>query len=298
MAAAQRNFGPALKHWRRERGKTQLELAMIAGYSQRHVSFLESGRSRPSRTTVIVLAEALDVPIKERNGLLNAAGFAPAYSSEAIDSSALAPAIDALDVVLESHRPFPAIVVDRGWNTYAGNDNAFALFSTFLADPSAMLSTPNAMQLCLDTNGLRPFIVNWREFTASLLVRLRHELAFDGEDATLRALVDKIEADEEFTRYQRASDAPASPVATLSLARDGKRIDLFTLISSFGTPTDATLAELRVETFFPANARSRTILESIDADLSSANPSRATALPLAAWRNDLPVPKGTAHARA
>ena len=277
-------FGSELKRWRASRGKSQLELSMIAGYSQRHVSFLESGRSRPSRTTVITLAEALDVPVRERNSLLKAAGFAPVYGHEPLDSAALNPALSALETVVASHRPFPAIIVDRGWNVLAGNDNAFALFQRFLDAPLAFdpASPLNAMRACIDPLGMRPYIVGWDTFAAALLVSMRHELAFEGDNADLRALIEMIEADPEFrARNRDANSGQVAPVATLSLERDGFRVDLFSLLSTFATANDATLSDLRVETFFPANEVSRAALSSLDEALRG----RPSASPDAgAWR--------------
>ncbi len=260
---------------------------MIAGYSQRHVSFLESGRSQPSRTTVITLAEALDVPVKERNGLLHAAGFAPVYGSEPLDSAALHPALQALERVVQSHRPFPAIVVDRGWNMLAGNDNAFAFFQRYLDQPllGDGVKPMNAMRNCIDPAGMRRYILDWHEFAAAALVHLRHELTFGGDNADLRALVDSIETDTEFSsRGRELRSTAVQPVATLSLARDGARVDLFTLISTFATPNDATLSELRVETFFPANEASRAALLALDAQLTQMNPARVDGAPIAVWR--------------
>jgi transcriptional regulator with XRE-family HTH domain len=280
-------FGAELKRWRSNRGKSQLELSMISGYSQRHLSFLESGRSQPSRATVMTLAESLDVPVKERNGLLFAAGFAPVYTNESLDSQRLHPAITALETIVQSHRPFPAIVVDRGWNAWAGNDNAFALFQRFLDKP--LISDPsrplNVMRACIEPDGIRRYIVDWHAFAAMLLVHLRHELVFEGDNADLRSLVDAIESDPEFAaRGREAAAGAAIPVSTMRLERDGTAIDLFTLISTFATPNDATLSELRVETFFPANETSRAFLLALDAELNTNNPERAGAPPVALWR--------------
>jgi transcriptional regulator with XRE-family HTH domain len=284
MASA---FGQRLKQWRLQRGRTQLELALVSGFSQRHVSFLESGRSRPSRSTVVILAEALDVPVKDRNDLLHAAGFAALYSQEPLDSQRLHHALAALESVVQSHRPFPAIVVDRAWNVLGGNDNAFALFQRFIDHPIAGdTSKPlNAMGACLEHDGMRPYILNWRPFASSLVVHLRQTLAYGGENADVRKLIERIESDPEFRAYGRDSaEAVDTPVATLSLARDGVRVDLFTLLSTFATAHDASLSELRVETFFPANDASREVLVAIDAELDAQNPARAAAPPVAAWR--------------
>jgi transcriptional regulator with XRE-family HTH domain len=281
------DFGQALKRWRTQRGKTQLELALTSGFSQRHVSFLESGRSRPSRSTVVILAESLGVPVKERNALLHAAGFASLYSQEPLDSGRLHHALAALETVVQSHRPFPALVVDRAWNTLGGNDNAFALFRRFIDRPPASdASSPlNAMGICVDPAGLRPCILNWAQFMATLVVHLRQELAWGGDHPDLRALVEQIESDPEYRAHGRdAAETVATPVATLSLARDGIRVDLFTLLSAFATAHDASLSDLRVETFFPTDDASRAVLLAIDAELTAANPARVTTPPMAAWR--------------
>jgi transcriptional regulator with XRE-family HTH domain len=274
-------FGQALRRWRTTRGRTQFDLAMISGFSQRHLSFLESGRSQPTRSTVVILAESLDVPMRERNGLLHAAGFAPLYSAEPLDSHHLEHALAALEVVVRSHRPFPALVIDRAWNMLGGNDNAHALFQRFMDQP--LIDDPgqplNAMRLCIEHGGLRPAIRNWAPFMASLLGPLKAEL-MRAENADLRELIEAIEDDPEFRSQGRDSAAQvATPVSTLVLSRDGLEIELFTLHSTFATPHDASLAELRVETFFPANEASRAALLALDAELGSeARPPRV------AWR--------------
>lgn len=280
-------FGQALKAWRTQRGRSQLDLALVSGFSQRHLSFLESGRSRPSRSTVVILAEALEVPVKERNALLHAAGFAPLYTAEPLDSARLRNALGALESVVQSHRPFPALIVDRAWNMLGGNDNAFALFQRFIDQP--LMADPdhpqNAMGMCIDHRGLRPWIRNWAPFMASLLGQLKIQLAH-AESAGLRNLIERIEADAEFRAHGRdGAESVGTPVPTLSLSRDGVDLELFTLHSAFATPNDATLAELRVETFFPANDASRTVLLALDAQLRSADPRVGQRPPMVAWRH-------------
>ncbi|MFU8817520.1 MAG: helix-turn-helix domain-containing protein [Pseudomonadales bacterium] len=279
-------FGQALKTWRSQRGRSQLDLALVSGFSQRHLSFLESGRSRPSRSTVVILAEALEIPVKERNALLHAAGFAPLYTAEPLDSAGLRSALGALESVVQSHRPFPALIVDRAWNLLGGNDNAFALFQRFMDQPLAADADhpQNAMGMCLDHRGLRPWIRNWAPFMASLLGQLKTQLVH-AESADLRSLIERIEADAEFRAHGRdGAESVGTPVPTLALARDGMEMELFTLHSAFATPNDATLAELRVETFFPANEASRAALLALDAELRGADPQAAQRPPLVAWR--------------
>lgn len=286
MNAIGSRFGEELKRWRGQRGKTQLELSMVAGYSQRHVSFLESGRSKPSRATVLVLAEALNVPIKDRNQLLHAAGFAPMFSHEPLISQRLSGAVSVLETVLQNHRPFPALVVDRAWNVVASNINALALFGRFVEDTSKMGAAMNAMRLCIDPNAMRPFITNWHPFMSSVLTRLKHELAAEGEHPELRDLIDNIENDAEFQAKARdPSAALQGPIASLCLRRGEHRAELFTLMSVFGTPNDATLSELRIETFCPADDATRALLLAIDAEIHQQDPLSRNALPIAQWRS-------------
>lgn len=268
-------FGQALRRWRRLRRRTQLDLAFTAGYSQRHLSFLESGRSRPSRAAVLVLADALDVPLRERNALLHAAGFAPGYSAEPLDSARLRPALEALRAVAEAHRPFPALIVDRAWNVRGGNANAFALVERYAARPPGADGTLNALALCVDPEGLRPRIRNWGPFMVRLLTQFRLELARE-DDPALRALVERIEADPEFRAAQRRGAEPSgAPVATLLLEADGRALALFTLHSNLAVARDATLADLRVETFFPADATTRAALLALDGDLAGSGAGAA-----------------------
>ena len=260
-------FGELLRLWRSRRGRTQFELAGHAGFSQRHLGFLESGRSRPSRSAVVILADALEVPVGERNVLLQAAGFAPLYTAEPLDSERLRFAVEALESVVRSHRPFPALIVDRAWNMRSANANALALFREFL--PPAAVPAPdkplNVMMMCILPGFLRGSIRNWLPFVAALLGQIKAEHA-RVPNPELQALITRIEADAEFRAGGReAAGQVDSPVATLQLARGGMEVELFTLLSAFGTATDASLDALRVETFFPANAASRQLLLELDA---------------------------------
>lgn len=266
----QAHFGDELRRWRTKRGRAQLDLANLAGYSQRHISFLESGRSQPSRNTVVTLAEALEVPLKDRNTLLQAAGFAPMFSAEPLNSEFLQFAIQALETVLESHRPFPAIVVDRAWNMYAGNDNAFGLFQMLLDQPiiANEQSPVNVLRLCLSHQGFRPYLQNWPDFAQNMLNHLKRELDFDRSNESLQTLIKEFEADPEIAARTNSKEPPRlSPVSTLEFERDGRSLQLFTMISQISNPNDATLAELRVETFLPANEATRSVLNAIDANI-------------------------------
>lgn len=261
------SFGTQLRYWRKARSLTQFDLAMTAGYSQRHLSFLESGKSRPSRETVMVLSEALNVPVRERNVLLDAAGFAPIYTHEPLSSGHLDTVLTAVHDVLASHRPFPALLVDRAWNTYALNATANALFSGFVRGGEAYgsLDAVNAIRICLDEAGLKPYIRNWRGFMRGILGQLRAELRRELVHDEIAALIEDIQA--ALTQARSEADAGLAddfPVVRLQLERDGVAISLFTMMSTFNLPLDATIAELRIETFLPADDATRALLMALD----------------------------------
>lgn len=264
-------FGDQIRYWRKARSKTQLDVAIKSGYSQRHVSFLESGRASPSREAVIVLADTLNVPMTARNALLEAAGFAPIYTHEPLSSKHLEYAVGAIQDVLTSHRPFPAIVVDRAWNIFGTNECAGALFQHFIADPDVYgsASSANAIRTCLDERGMKPFVRNWNVFIRGVLGQLKDELERDVTHNEISTLIDDIHTAVETTELQQMNSQDNDfPVILLELEREETRVDLFTMMSRFNFPRDATLAELRIETFFPANPASRQFLEELDKELA------------------------------
>ncbi len=272
------SFGTQLRYWRKARGLTQLDVAMTSGYSQRHLSFLESGRSNPSRETVMVLAETLGVPVRERNALLDAAGFAPVYSQEPLTSEHLEIVLGAVHEVLASHRPFPALLVDRAWNTFALNETANVLFSQFVGggDAYPSLDAVNAVRICLDDAGLKPFIRNWHGFMRGILGQLKTELRREVAHEGIAALIDDIQTALMASKADRdASLADDFPVVRLQLERDGMQVSLFTMMSTFNLPLDATVAELRIETFLPADAASRAFLMALDESVHGAGSQRA-----------------------
>jgi len=260
-------FGAELRRWRLLRGKSQFELADRAGYSQRHVSFLELGRSRPTRESVLTLAETLDVPLKERNTLLLSAGFAPLYSSEPLNSERIRSAIAALEQILQSSRPFPSMLVDRAWNIRAVNPNMQHMLQKFLAQPLGA-GTPNALRLCLDPAGLRPAIANWPEFGRTFQNLVRRDLARDPENIELQSLLAALQQDPELARAHDRGFAPDPlPVASLVLEKGDSRVRLFTMVSALEEPGDATLSDLRVETFYPIDEESRKFLFDLDDEM-------------------------------
>ncbi len=252
-ATAPPSVGELLRSWRRRRSLSQLELALDADVSSRHVSFLETGRSRPSREMVLHLAERLDVPLRERNTLLLAAGYAPLFGERSLDTPEMEPVRVALDRFLRAHEPYPAIVVDRAYELLAANDATRLL----IGDVASWLMEPpvNALRLTLHPDGMAPRIVNLQEWSAHLLLRLRRQAQATG-DAGLCALY------EELCAYPGvAVQAPPEGLAGADIVlplrvRDGEReLAFFSTVSTFGTSVDVTLAELSIEAFYPANAR-------------------------------------------
>lgn len=265
-------FAEQLRYWRRARGRTQLDLSMSAGYSQRHLSFLESGRSRPSRETVIALSDCLDVPLRERNRLLHAAGFAPVYSDEPIESARLQEARRAVENVLYNHRPFPALLVDRAWNTFGANACAGALFARFVHSPGSYDwdAGVNAIRLCIEDTGMKPYIDNLGSFLNNVLGQLRTELQRALVHEELSDLVADIETSLHSLDVASTPAQNALPVGCLRLRREDAALALFTMVSTFNFPLDATIAELRVETFFPADEATRAYLLAMDETVGSA----------------------------
>lgn len=253
---AANEFGRLLKDWRRVRGRSQLNLALDAEVSSRHLSFIENGRSRPSREMVLRLAEALDVPLRERNGFLNAAGYASAYRQSTLDDEELEPALNALRFMLERHEPYPAFVVDRMWNLLLANNASQALLRACgITNDTHSKSTTNMMRLTLHPDGLKSRIENWQEVAEALLSRARQEATAAFGDDPLKDLLREVEiypgVREMLPRLDRLPRS--APVIPLILNVDGRRLSWFTIIATFGTPQDVTLQEIRLETLAPAD---------------------------------------------
>jgi transcriptional regulator with XRE-family HTH domain len=251
-------LGPLLKQWRRRRRLSQLDLALEAGVSARHLSFVETGRSTPSRRMVLHLADQLDVPLRDRNQLLLAAGYAPAYAEHGIDAPELAPVRDAIRRVLDGHDPFPALVVDRWWDMVDANTSLAPL----LEGVAGPLHEPpvNALRVSLHPEGVAPRIRNLGEWRGHLLDRLRRQVALTA-DERLRALHDELAAypgPEETGPHD-----PGGEIAVpLTVEVAGAELSFFSTISTFGTAVDVTVAELSIEAFFPADeATARALAE-------------------------------------
>ncbi|GLX47351.1 transcriptional regulator [Streptomyces hygroscopicus subsp. hygroscopicus] len=258
-----RGVGPLLRAWRERRRISQLELALRADSSARHISFVETGRSRPSEEMVLRLAEHLDVPVRERNALLLAAGYAPRYPETPLDDPALDALRDGMERLIQGYEPYPALVVDAGYTVVAANRGI-----TMLLDgvPEKLLQpAPNAMRLTLHPEGLAPRIRNLREWRGHLVAQMERQLALHRSDQ-LRALY------EEVTAYPVAGDAPGEepeePVPYFALPmrieHEGRILSFVSSISTFNTPMDVTVAELAIETFLPADPATAKFLHGLE----------------------------------
>jgi transcriptional regulator with XRE-family HTH domain len=253
-------FGRLLRVWRSARGKSQLALAGDAGVSTRHLSFVETGRSSPSRDLVLVLAEALDVPLRDRNLLLEAAGFAPLYRASALE--ALGEVRHVLTRMLAAGEPNPTLVVNRRYDILLANGAAQRLIGTLAP---GFGGPGNIVELLLSPAGLRPALVNWAEVTGHVVHRVRQELsASQSLDDADRTLLDHIAAAAaELRATTTSATEPPALLVPLRLRHAGAGIDLYTTITTLGTPLDITLQELRIETLFPADEPSRRALAAI-----------------------------------
>ncbi len=246
-------LGDLLRDWRRRRHLSQLELACEAEISTRHLSFLETGRSLPSREMVLHLAEQLEIPLRDRNALLMAAGYAPVFSQKPLDDPALQSARKAVDLILTGHEPFPALAVDRHWTLIAANRAIAPMLGS--VEPSMLAPPLNVLRLSLHPQGLAPRIVNLIEWRAHLLARLRRQVDASA-DPVLGDLL------QELSGYpvpsENKSKAPveskyAGVAVPFQLATEGGVLSFFSTTTIFGTPVDITLSELAVESFFPAD---------------------------------------------
>ena len=270
---AQATFSSLLKEWRQYRRMSQLETSSVAGMSQRHISFLETGRARPSRGAVLNLADALDVPLRERNALLESAGFAPMYDNSPLTNECTPRFMRALEATLAHHEPFPALVLDGRWNLVMSNQAALKFFGLF-CDPLAALrdvGAPDAFQLvrlCMAEQGLRPYIENWEELMSTFLVRARRAIGFNPRDALLPTLVAEIlnHPDAPDAWRQPELTTPLEPAIGMVMVKDDMRASLISMHAHFGAPQHVSVEELSVETFFPADDTTEALLRDLARD--------------------------------
>ncbi|WP_062604145.1 helix-turn-helix domain-containing protein [Caballeronia calidae] len=261
LPVAHSTVGALLREWRQRRRMSQLDLAGEADVSTRHLSFVESGRSLPSREMLMRLAERLDVPLRERNTLLVAAGYAPLYRERALVDPQLAAARHAVDLVLKGHEPYPALAVDRHWTMVAAN----AAIAPLVASAHEELLAPpvNVLRLSMHPQGLADAIDNWHEWRAHLLARLRRQIEVSG-DATLVALLAELEAYPAPVHAGDASRGETDPVVVpLRMRTPHGVLSFFSTTTVFGTPVDITLSELAIEAFFPADDATADILRDL-----------------------------------
>ncbi|MDJ0959567.1 MAG: helix-turn-helix transcriptional regulator [Acidimicrobiia bacterium] len=258
-------FGEVLRLWRTTRRMSQLGLAAEAEVSQRHLSFLETGRAKPSREMVTHLAAILDLPLRARNDMLLSAGFAPAFPETALDEPAMDQVRHVLEFLLEAHEPFPAIVVDRRWNSVMTNEAAGRFLAGFIDLASAAAIGPNLARLTFHPGGLRSTIVNWDEAAGMVLQRLEREVADRAGDLELAALLDEVLEYPGVADLQRAPELPSGRdlLVPVHYRADNRDVRMFSTIATIGAAYDVTLEELRLETFFPADPDSEAVLRAM-----------------------------------
>jgi len=264
----QSDFGPLLRRWRSDRRFTQERLALEAEVSTRHLSCLESGKASPSREMVLALASTLDLPLRDRNVLLGAAGFQSQFGGAPLDSAEMAAIRRALDLILAKQEPYGAVVFDRLGNVQQMNDGARRLLGYFLdlstADPRVLANVHHAV---FSPRGLRPVIVNWEEVAGLLVERLHREIALHPTDEARREMRDALLAYPGLPlRFLGSSSAQAAvPVVPVHLRKNGRDVRLFTTLTALGTPLDVTAQEATIETYFPMDAEAEAFIQELTA---------------------------------
>ena len=252
------DFASALRYWRDKRGFSQLRLSTESDISQRHISFLESGRAQPSKELILKMGVTLDIPLRQRNQMLLAAGFAPAYRERKMSDPELRSVRYALDFMLAQQEPYPALVVDRLWNLVMSNGPAMMMIKWLLEIPDG---TPipseglNVIRLMLEPSAIRPYLVNWEHICADLLHWIQREAMSDGPGSESTLLLRELATipGVNSTINVPNLDTRALPFMPVTIRKDDVTLNLFTSITTMGTPHDVTVHELRVESFFPAD---------------------------------------------
>jgi transcriptional regulator with XRE-family HTH domain len=265
VPTARHALGRLLKEWRSRRGLSQLDLALAARTTQRHLSFIESGRAVASREMILRLAATMDVPLRQQNALLLAGGFAPAWRERALSEPAMAMVRRAFDYMLGQHEPFPAFVVDRPWKLLRANRGALRL-TDFLLGPLPESDEPVNLAIALmSPEGLRPFIANWPEVALYFLRGVRADAQADGTAATA-ALLDRLLSLPDVASLSETwpLDEAQPPVLSIHFRRNDASLRLFTTIATLGTPRDVTVQEVRIECFFPADEATEAVFRAWD----------------------------------
>jgi transcriptional regulator with XRE-family HTH domain len=269
---ATNTFGELLRHWRELRRISQLELGLEAEVSSRHISFIETGRATPSREMVMTLAAVLDIPLRERNVLLQSAGYAPLYRETSLDAPEMAEVRHALELILKQQQPFGAIVFDRYWDLLMANESYVMLSNLLLPHycgalvPYCVTAMPrlNLMKLIFDPTGWRPHIKNWPRVAHSTLSRLHRDATRD-QDTRIAALIDEILAYPDVPQKWRKPDfdMPQDLVIPVELGFYGETVRLFSTITTMGSPQDITLQELHIEAMHPADEASAQLIRNL-----------------------------------
>lgn len=251
------SIGPLLQHWRRTRNLSQLALAHEANVSPRHVCFLETGRAKPSRDMVLLLAETLAVPLRERNALLLAAGFAPIFRESTLHDAEIAPVRTAIQAILKQQEPYPAVVMNRRWDIVATNEAASRFFGMLLGGRTPPCAA-NVLRLMFHPEGVRSHVEDWETVAQSFVRRVHREAVGGALDAAGRELLAEILAYPGVPARWRAPDldTPVIPVVPVSFRFGERRFRFFSAVTVLGTPQDITLQELRIECFFPLDEAS------------------------------------------
>ena len=253
-------FGALLREWRRSRGLSQERLALQSEVSARHVSFIETGRAQPSRSMVLVLASTLDLPLRERNVLLGAAGFAPIYRESSLDLEPDGPLRKILDLILAQQEPYPAVALTSRWDLVQLNQGAARLFAHFLEPPVDPLVAGNAVHALLHPRGLRSSVVNFDEVAAALIDRMEREVRISPDPEPVRELLDRVLAYPGISAPEPGSgmlEAAPDVCIHVHLRKGEADLRLFATLSTLGTPIDVAAQELHVESYFPADEATR-----------------------------------------
>jgi len=253
-ASSTNSFGRLLQQWRQARRKSQLTLALDANISARHLSFVESGRAKPSRDMVIKLAGVLNVPLRERNSLLIAAGYAQMYRETGLAQPELVQARKAVELIFKHQEPYPAVVMDRHWNLIDSNKAAQTFFGLLLADCNPP-SPPNVLRLMFHPNGLQPWVANWNDVAHALIQRVHREAVGGSPDQKTLSLLEEIKSYPGVSEALRTPNlaAPITPLLPVQFRKGNFAADFFSAVTTLGTPLDITLQEIRIECFFPAD---------------------------------------------
>ena len=258
------SFADQLRTWRTARRLSQLDLSAVSGVSQRYLSFLETGRSQPSREMVVHLSDQLELPLRDRNTMLNAAGYASIYGERSLDEDSMDEVRQVLDTVLRAH-PFPAYVVDGRWNLLMTNEAALAVTAAVAGPRMAEAAGGNVIRLTMHPDGLRRSVSNWPEAAGALLKRLKNEVAHRPGDKALSELLDEVLAYPGVAELSASPPRPESAdlVVPITFDTPGFKGSFFTMISTIGSAFDVTLEELRLETLLPADHVSMSALEEL-----------------------------------